>query len=171
MVPHSLQRFQGFQLMLFQFQMGTVDGFASLLGQIVLNLPELGMAAQKNPQLILYRLRLNLHLPYCPAVHIPAQVNHAVLFQKVIIELPGGYQLLIMGRLIVNLDCHSSGTVLQHEVRIAAVLINVVEMVLGIQIPCFFCAKCIAEQLYEQILRSTAGGCMIGRHKIISLSL
>ena len=57
-------------------------------------------------------------------------MNHTVLFQQVIIELSGCYELLIMRTLIINLNSNPSRTVFQHKVSITAVLIDVVEMIL-----------------------------------------
>ena len=89
--------------MLFQFQIDTIESLALLCRQIVLNFFELRMIAQKYMKLVLDLLRVFLQLPNSPAVHIPAQMNHTILFQQVIIELSGCYKLLIMGTLIINL--------------------------------------------------------------------
>ena len=80
-IPHGLQRFQRLDLVLFQIQMGTVQLFAALGRKVVLDLLELGMAAEEHVQLILDCVGLNLHLPNCPTVDIPPQVHHAVLFE------------------------------------------------------------------------------------------
>ena len=68
---HFLQSCQGLLLVLLQLQFGAVQGLAPLGGEVVLNLLETGVLAQEYPQLVLDRLRL-LHLPHCPAIHIPA---------------------------------------------------------------------------------------------------
>ena len=69
---HLLQSRQGLLLVLLQLQFGAVQGLAPLGGEVVLNLLETGVLAQEYPQLVLDRLRLLLHLPHCPAIHIPA---------------------------------------------------------------------------------------------------
>lgn len=50
-----------------------------------------------------------------------------------------------MRRLIVNFDCHSVSAVFQHEVGIAAVLIDVIEVILRIEVPRFLCTEGLAE--------------------------
>src|SRR5699024_12861858 len=55
----------------------SVQRFAALGGQIVLDFLEPGLAAQKDPQFILDRLGLNLHLAHRPAVDVPPQIDHA----------------------------------------------------------------------------------------------
>ena len=70
---------------------------------------------------------------------------------------PGRNKALVVGRLVVDLYGHPAAIALQSKVRIAAVLVNVVEMVLGVEIPGLFRAERLAEQLDEQVLRNTAG--------------
>ena len=86
-------------------------------------LPEPGVTAEEHPKLVFHRLRLERHLP-----HGPAQVYHAVLLEEVIVEFPGGNQPLVVGSLVVDLNGHPAPLVLQHEVGVAAVLADVVEV-------------------------------------------
>ena len=88
------------------------------------------MAAKKYAQLILHSLRLNLHLAHGPAIHVPAEIDHAVLFQKIIVELVGGNETFIVRGLVIDLNGNPTSTVFQHEVSIAAVLVNVIKMIL-----------------------------------------
>ena len=46
-IPHGLQGFQSFQLMLFQLQLRAVQGFSSLLWKIIFDFTELRMTAQE----------------------------------------------------------------------------------------------------------------------------
>ena len=69
---HLLQRREGLFLVFLQLQLRAVQRFAPLGGEIVLDLPEAGVLAQEDPQLVLDSLGLLLHLPYRPTVHIPA---------------------------------------------------------------------------------------------------
>ena len=129
-LPHGFQRIQRLLLILPQLQL---IGFyrAALLGrQIVLNLLEPRISAQEHAQLVLYGFRLLLHLPNCPAVNVPAQVDHAVLFQQIVIELVLRHQTRIVGGLIVDLNGNAGRPVFQHEVGKAGILINVVKRVL-----------------------------------------
>ena len=73
--------------MLFQFQIDTIESLAFLCRQIVLNFFELWVIAQKHMKLVLDLFGVFLQLPNRPAVYIPAQMNHTILFQQVIIEL------------------------------------------------------------------------------------
>lgn len=66
--------------------------------------------------------------------------------------------------LIVNFDCHSVSTVLQHKISVAAVLVNIVEVILRIEVSGLLCTKGFTEQLYKQVLRDAAGSRMIDRH-------
>ena len=65
-VSHLLQRLERGFLMLLQLQICAVQRFAALHGEVVLDLAELRMATEKHAQLILDRLRLNLHLTHRP---------------------------------------------------------------------------------------------------------
>ena len=93
---HLLQSRKSLFLVFLQFQFGTVQGLAPLGGEVVLDLPEAGVLAQENPQFVLHGLRLLLHLPHRPAVHVPAQVDHAVLLEQVVVELVLGDQLRVV---------------------------------------------------------------------------
>ena len=107
-----------------------VQGLAPLGGEVVLNLLEAGVLAQENPQFILHSFRLLLHLPHRPAVHIPAQVDHAVLLEQVVAELVLGDQLWIVGCLIIDFDGHLPPAVFNQKISKPAVLIDVGEGVL-----------------------------------------
>ncbi len=101
-----LQSRQGLLLVFLQFQLGTVQGLAPLGGEIVLNFLEVGMLAQEYPQLVLDGLRLLLHLPHRPAVHIPTQVDHAVLLEQVVVKFVLGDQLGVVRGFVIDLDGH-----------------------------------------------------------------
>ena len=90
------------------------------------------MLTQEYPQFVLDSLRLLLHLPHRPAVHIPPQVDHAVLFEQVIVELVLGDQLGVVGSLVVDLDSHLPSAVFNQKVGKPAVLVDVGERVLGV---------------------------------------
>ena len=75
---HLLQGCQGLLLVLLQLKLGAVQRLAPLGGEVVLDLLEIGVLAQEYSQLVLDGLRLLLHLPHRPAVHVPAQIDHAV---------------------------------------------------------------------------------------------
>ena len=77
----------------------------------------------------------------------------------------------MVGRLVIDLYGHPAAIALQSKVRIAAVLVNVVEMVLGVEIPGLFRAERLAEQLDEQVLRNTAGGRVPDSHGRSLISL
>ena len=129
-LPHGLQRIQCLLLILSQLQLISFQRAALLSGQIVLNLFEARIAAQEHAQLVLHSFWLLLHLPDCPAVYIPAQVDHAVLFQQIIIELVLRYQARIVRGLIVDLNSDAGRAVFQHEIGEASILIDVVKRVL-----------------------------------------
>ena len=131
--------------MLLEFKVCTIESLAALLREIVLNFLELRMTAQKDPELVLDGFWLNLHLAHRPAVDIPAQIDHAVLLQQVIIELIRGNKTLVVRGLVVDLNSYPAGTVLQHEVGIAAVLIDVIEVILRIKVSRLLCAEGLAE--------------------------
>ena len=84
---HLFQSCQSLLLVLLQFQLRAIQGLAPLSGEIVLNFLEAGMLAQEYPQFIFHGFRLLLYLPHRPAVYIPAQADHAVLLEQVIVEL------------------------------------------------------------------------------------
>ena len=170
-LPHGPQSLQRLPLVLFQLQGAAVQCSAPLGRQIVLDLPQPGPVPQKDPELVLHQLRLELHLPHRPPVHIPAQIDHAVLLEQVVIELAGRNKALVVGRLVIDLYGHPAAIALQSKVRIAAVLVNVVEMVLGVEIPGLFRAERLAEQLDEQVLRNTAGGRVPDSHGRSLISL
>lgn len=101
---HFLQGLQSGELVFSELQIRAVQSFALLRGKIVRDLPESGMISQEDPQLVLHRIRLALQLPDSPAVHVPSQVDHAVLLQQIVIEFAGGDKLSVVGRLIVYLN-------------------------------------------------------------------
>ncbi len=151
--------------MLLQLQPGAVHGLAPLGGQVILNLPEAGVLPQKDPQLVLDGLRLLLHLPHRPAVHIPPQIDHAVLLEQVVIELVLGDQPGIVRGLVINFNGHLPSAILNEKVRKPAVLVDVREGILGVEIAGFLGAEGVGEQLDKQVLGTAAGGRMIGEHK------
>ena len=128
------------------------------VGEVVLNLPEAGVLAQEYPQLVLHGLRLLLHLPHRPAVHVPAQVDHAVLLEQVVVKFVLGDQLRVVGGLVVDLNGHLPPAVFDQEVGKPAVLVDVGEGVLGVEIVGFLGTKGVGEQFNEQILGTAAGG-------------
>ena len=129
-LPHGRQRIKCLLLILPQLQLIGFQRTALLSGQIVLDLLKTGIAAEEHAQLVLHGFRLFLHLPDRPAIHIPAQVDHAVLFQQVIIELVLRYQTRIVRGLIVYLNGHAGRAVFQHEIGEPGILIDVVKRVL-----------------------------------------
>ena len=122
------------------------------------------MLAQKNPQLVLHGFRLLLHLPHRPTVHIPAQVDHAVLLEQVVVKLVLGDQFRVVGGLVVDLDGHLPPAVFDQEVGKPAVLVDVGKGVLGVEIAGLFGAEGVGEQFDEQVLGTAAGGGAVGRH-------
>ena len=163
-IPHRLQRFQRLDLVLFQIEPRAIQFLAALGGEIVLDLSKLRMASQKDSQLILYSFGLDLHLPYCPTINVPSQIHHAVLFEEIIIKFILRHKPRIMRRLIVNFDCDTASSILQHKICITTVLVNIIKMVLRIQVLRFLCTKSLTEQFDEQILRRAAGDRMIVFH-------
>ena len=142
--------------MLFQLQIKALQSLSTLHGKIVLDLTERGIASDKHTQLVLDRIGLDLHLLNRPAINIPAEIDHAVLLQKVIIELIPGNDRRIMARLVVYFDSYFPVPAFKKEVCKAVVLIYIIEMILRIQVACFFCAEGIRKQLYEQIFCTAA---------------
>ena len=67
-------------------------------------------------------------MPHRPAVNVPSEVDHAVLFQQVVIELVFGHQLRVVRSLVVYLDRYFLRAVFEEEIRIAVVLIYVAEV-------------------------------------------
>lgn len=72
--------------------------------ELILNFPELRAAAQEDPQLVLRSLWMELHLPHCPAVHLPAHIDHAVLLEQIVIKFTGGHKALVVGALAIDLS-------------------------------------------------------------------
>ena len=161
---HLLQSCQSLFLVLLQFQFGAVQGLAPLGGEVVLDFPETGVLAQENSQLVFHSLRLLLHLPHRPAVHIPAQIDHAVLLEQVIVELVLGDQLGVVRSLIVDLDSHPTSAVFNQKVSKPAVLVDVREGILRVEVAGFLSAEGVREQFYEQVFSTAAGGGAVGRH-------
>ena len=129
---HILQCCQGLFLVLLQFKLGAVQGLAPLGGEIVLDFLETGVLAQEYPQFILDGLRLLLHLPHRPTVHIPAQVDHAVLLEQVVVKLVLGDQLGVVGGLVIDLNGHLPTAIFNQEVGKPAVLVDIGEGILGV---------------------------------------
>ena len=142
--------------MLFQLQIKALQSLSSLHGKIVLDLTERGIAANKHTQLVLDRIGLDLHLLNRPAINIPAEIDHTVLFQKVIIKLIPGNDRRIMARLIIYFNCYLSISAFKKEVCKTVVLIYIIEMILRIQVACLFGTESIRKQLYEQIFCTAA---------------
>ena len=163
-LPHGPQRFQRLFLMLLQLQGSSVQHLAPLGREVVLDLLEPRAAAKEDPQLILHRLRLELHLPHRPAIHVPAHIDHTVLLEKVVIKFSGGDKVPVVGALVVDLNGYPAPAALQKKIRVPAVLIDVVEMVLRIEVSGLLRAKSFAEQLNKQILCDTAGGRVLDSH-------
>ena len=161
---HLLQSRQGLFLVFFQLQLGAVQRLAPLGGEVVLNLPEVWVLAQESPQLVLHSLRLLLHLPHRPAVHIPAQVDHAVLLEQVVVKFVLGDQFGVVRGFVIDLDGHLPPAVFDQKVGKPAVLVDVGEGVLGVEIAGFLGAEGVGEQFDEQILGTAAGGGAVGRH-------
>ena len=131
--------------MFLQLQPRTVQGLAPLGGEIVFDFPETGVLSQEYPKFVLDGLWLLLHLPHRPAVHVPAQIDHAVLLEQVIVELVLGDQFGVVGGLVVNLDGNLPPTVFNQKVSKPAILVDVGEGVLGVEIAGFFGAEGIGE--------------------------
>lgn len=143
-------------MVLLQLQLGAVQRLAPLGGEIVLDLLKAGVPAQENPQLVFHGLRLLLHLPHRSAVHIPSQVNHAVLFEQVIVKFVLGYQLGVMGRLIIDLNGHLSPAVFDQEVGKPIILVDVRERILRVEIASLLGTESVGEQFDKQILGTAA---------------
>ena len=103
---HFLQRCQRLFLVLLQLQFGAIQGLAPLGGEVVFDFLEAGVLSQEYPQLVLDSLRLLLHLPHRPAVHVPAQVDHAVLLEQVVVKFVLGDQLGVVRGFVIDLDGH-----------------------------------------------------------------
>lgn len=142
---HFLQSRQSLLLVFLQFQMGAIQGLAPLGGEVVLDLLEAGVLAQEYPQLVLHGLRLLLHLPHRPAVHVPAQVDHAVLLKQVVVKFVLGDQLGIVRGLVVDLNGHLPPTIFNQKVSKPAVLVDTREGVLRVEIPSFLSTEGIGE--------------------------
>ena len=69
-----------------------------------------------------------------------------------------------MGGLVVDLNGHLPPAVFNHEVGKPAVLVDVGEGILGIEIAGLFGTESVGEQFNEQILGTAAGGGAVGRH-------
>ena len=71
-----------------------------------------------------------------------------------------------MGGLVVDLNGHLPPAVFNHEVGKPAVLVDVGEGILGVELAGFFGAEGIREQFDEQILGTAAGGGVIGAPRV-----
>ena len=80
------------------------------------------------------------------ALYIPAQIDHAILLQQIIIEFVGCHKTFVVGRLVIDLNGYSSSTVFQNKVSVAAVLIDVIEVILRIEVSGLLCTEGFAEQ-------------------------
>ena len=78
---HLLQRAERRFLVFLQLQSGAVQRLGLLGGQIVFDLLESRVVAQEHTKLILDLFGILLELSNRPAVHIPTQMDHAVLLQ------------------------------------------------------------------------------------------
>ena len=69
-----------------------------------------------------------------------------------------------MRGLVIDLNGHLPPAVFDQEVGKPAVLVDVGERVLGVEIAGFLGAEGVGEQFNEQILGTAAGGGAVGRH-------
>ena len=69
-----------------------------------------------------------------------------------------------MGGLIVDLNGHLPSAILNQKVGKPAVLVDVGERVLGVEIAGFLSTEGVGEQFNEQILGAAAGGGAVSRH-------
>ena len=67
-----------------------------------------------------------------------------------------GYQLVVVGRLIIDLNGHLPPAVFDQEGGKPAVLVDVGERVLGVEIAGLFGAEGVREQFDKQILSTAA---------------
>ena len=163
-VAHRRQSRQCLLLVRLECQLGAIQRLSALSGQVILDGAKARAPPQEHAQLVLDRLRLLLHLPHGPAVHVPAQMDHAVLLEQVVIELILRHQLGIVARLVVNFYGHLPPAVFNQKISKAAVLINVRKRVLGIQIASLLRPKRVGKQLDEQILGAAARGRTVCGH-------
>lgn len=70
----------------------------------------------------------------------------------------------MVGALVVDFNGDPPPVAFQNEVGIAAVLIDVVKVILGIEVSGLLGTEGLAEQLDEQVLGPAAGGGMIRLH-------
>ena len=89
--------------------------------------------------------------------NIPAQVDHAVLFQQVIPVFLLRNHIPVVSGVIVDLDGDPSSAIHQSKVGIAIILVDVVKRILGIQKPRLLRPKGLGEQPEEQILPKAPG--------------
>ena len=73
-----------------------------------------------------------------------------------------------MGGLVVDLNGHLPPAVFNHEVGKPAVLVDVGEGILGIEIAGLFGTESVGEQFNEQILGTAVGGRAVGRLEVTS---
>ena len=73
-------------------------------------------------------------MSYRPAENVPAEVDHTVLFQQVVIELVFGHQFRVMRSLVVYLNRYFLRAVFEEEICVAVVLIDITEVVLRVEI-------------------------------------
>ena len=167
--PHFLKRSQCRGLMLFQRKVVRFYRPGFLTGKVIRYLTEGVRAAEKKPEFVLDRIGLILHLSDCPSVNVPAQMNHAVLFQKVIPEFILRNKRRMMTCFIVNFNGNFSDSVFYQKIRISVVVVNIVEMILTVEKTRLFSAECIGEKLNEHILRRAARNRVQGSAHIIIL--
>ena len=72
-------------------------------------------------------------------------MNHAVLFEQVVIKFIVGNKPWIVAGFIINLNRDSLGTVFNHKISKTVVVVNIIEVILAIKITGFFRAKGIGE--------------------------
>ena len=113
---------------------------------------ELAMVSEKYAQLILHTVGLLLHGADRPTRHGPSQVGHAVLLCEVVIVLLLGNMARQMARVVIDLNSDPLAAALKQKISKAAVIVYVVERVLGVQITGFVCAKYILKQTDEEVL-------------------
>ena len=149
---HFLKVLECFLLIFAQLQLFAVQRLSALRGQIVLDLPKSPFRAKKQAQFVLDRIRLLLHLPHRPAVHVPTEVDHAVLFEKIVGELVSGDEPRVVGGLVVYLDGDALCPAFADKISKARVLVDVKKRVLRIQQPRLFRAEGIGEDIDEEVL-------------------
>ena len=160
-LAHLRQRVQCLLLVLLQ-----LERTAPLGRQVVRDSAELRLTAKEDAQLVLHALRLLLHDPNRPAIYRPTHVDHAVLLSQVIVMLHLRYVPRQVTGVVVDLDGYTPPAILQQKIREPAVLVDVIEGVLRIQIPRLLRAEHVLEQGDEQVFGGRTGrGAQCGGHE------